>query len=263
MPSSSRFLLHVISNHKLSKNKCFHLVFNSTIRPSSLQQHHSYSKASHDTQSQRYFQLHLKNAQSHKKLNQRVSIPFSPSKFVTKFFSITNPQDLCLSKRRFSNQNRIDPTAKRPTSVCDPYGQGGKPLAYAEAINLLQTLEKGWEIEISQEECDSEQTKEEENAKSIFKEFYHADFMKGSQFLSHIAAVGHISNHYPHLTLERRLLKKKKAWCVVTRVTCMTPPLNGLSYNDIHLAMLIDVEVAREKVHELILKDTQKNKKTI
>lgn len=165
-----------------------------------------------------------------------------------------------LSARLFSNQNRIDPTAKRPTSVCDPYGQGGKPLDYEEAYRLLSTLDTGWNIET---ETSHEENDTSDNAISIYREFYHSDFMRGSQFLSHVAAVGHMNNHFPHLTLERRLLKKEKAWCVVTTVKCTTPPLNGLSYNDFHVAMLIDVEVARENVKKLIVVDNKKLKKSI
>eukprot|EP00522_Entomoneis_paludosa_P018511 CAMPEP_0172462946 /NCGR_PEP_ID=MMETSP1065-20121228/45539_1 /TAXON_ID=265537 /ORGANISM="Amphiprora paludosa, Strain CCMP125" /LENGTH=32 /DNA_ID= /DNA_START= /DNA_END= /DNA_ORIENTATION= len=28
---------------------------------------------------------------------------------------------------------KYDPTAKRPNKICDPYGQGGKPLSAANA----------------------------------------------------------------------------------------------------------------------------------
>ena len=156
-------------------------------------------------------------------------------------------------KRKFSNHRIDDPTAKRPTSICDPYGQGGKPLDNQEVSSLLQTLDEGWIIERSEaNQHSNSESSFKERPISIYKEFYHDDFLAGSQFVSQIAAVGHNNNHFPHLTLERRLMKKEKAWKVVTTVKCMTPPLNGLSYNDFHIAMLIDVETARDEVKKWI-----------
>lgn len=39
-----------------------------------------------------------------------------------------------------------DPLAKKPTKVCDPYGQGGKPLTVEQAKALLPTLDGSWKL---------------------------------------------------------------------------------------------------------------------
>lgn len=163
-----------------------------------------------------------------------------------------------------------DPTARRPTELCDPYGQDGKPLGSVRASSLLSTLDDGWVLEYregsSHQEVTRGQSSDEEIRdalnfgapdsavpSSIRKEFNHVDFVLGSKFVSHVAAVAYNNNHYPVITLERRLLKKEKAWKVVTTVRCSTPTFNGLSYNDFHIAMLVDVEVGRPEVMVLLL----------
>ena len=162
---------------------------------------------------------------------------------------------------------RKDPTAKRPTRVCDPYGQSGKPLSKLDALGLMATLEDGWilEEEMSQQDHggntsddDSKDAYEKQSAttttpSSIYREYYHDNFMDGSKFVAQVAAVAHNNNHYPCIELERRLMKREKAWRVVSVVKCFTPTLGGLSYNDFHLAMLVDVETARPEVADLIL----------
>lgn len=37
-----------------------------------------------------------------------------------------------------------DPTAWRPTKICDPYEQGGRPLVHSDAEGFLSTLDNGW-----------------------------------------------------------------------------------------------------------------------
>ena len=39
---------------------------------------------------------------------------------------------------------KYDPTAKRPNRLCDPYGQGGRPLSYEDATKLRTTLHTDW-----------------------------------------------------------------------------------------------------------------------
>jgi pterin-4a-carbinolamine dehydratase len=55
-----------------------------------------------------------------------------------------------------SSKHRPDPFARRPTSVCDPYGQGGKPLTLEEATKLLRTVEPEWKILIHEDENGNE-----------------------------------------------------------------------------------------------------------
>ena len=75
------------------------------------------------------------------------------------------------------------------------------------------------------------------------------------KFVSIVAAVAHMNNHYPTITLKRRLERREKAWTVVTTVQCYTPTLGGLSYNDFHIAMLVDVEAARDEIRSLLRTD--------
>lgn len=163
-----------------------------------------------------------------------------------------------------------DPTARRPTKICDPYGQGGKPLSHGDATGLMATVDVGWAILLAEPKKHDASHERQGRGKatntgafplSLFREFYHDNFVTGSRFLSHVAAVGHLNNHYPFLSLERRLMKREKAWRVVTCVKCFTPTLGGLSYNDFHLAMLIDVEVSRPEVSQLVVEDDRSLKK--
>lgn len=137
---------------------------------------------------------------------------------------------------------------RRPSKVCDPYGQGGKPLLSNEAKGQMATLDGGWILMYGNDTSKMDP----EVPQSLQKEFYHASFIDGSKFVSIVAAVAHMNNHYPTLSLERRLERENKAWAVVTTVQCHTPALGGLSYNDFHIAMLVDVEVAREDTKALL-----------
>jgi hypothetical protein len=65
------------------------------------------------------------------------------------------------------------------------------------------------------------------------------------------------------ITIERQLMKREKAWRVVTSIKCRTETLGGLSFNDFHIAMLIDVEAGREEARKLILEDEDSLKKHI
>jgi len=188
--------------------------------------------------------------------------------------SYTRASVLNTRVRHMSSQTsgRKDPTAKRPTKVCDPYGQSGKALSKLDAQGLMATLDEGWILEeaMSQQDhggnaCDDDSRMIDEMngtssseatctaPASICREYYHDNFITGSRFVAQVAAVAHNNNHYPCISLERRLMKREKAWRVVSVVKCFTPTLGGLSYNDFHLAMLVDVETARPEVAELLL----------
>lgn len=129
-----------------------------------------------------------------------------------------------------SEPSYYDPLARRPNKVCDPYGQGGRPLSREDAQGLLATVEKDWRlVVVAAAAQDSSPT-------GLMRDFHHEDFMNGSQFVAKIAAVAHMNNHYPSIQLERKLLPR--SWQVTTTVTCSTPTLKGLSYNDFHIAMV-------------------------
>lgn len=127
-------------------------------------------------------------------------------------------------RQLFTTKASYDPLARRPNQICDPYGQGGKPLSREDAQGLLAAVEKDWSLV------------PEDSPTLLVRDFYHKDFMEGSKFVAKIAAVAHMNNHYPSIYLERRLLPK--SWQVTTRVKCSTPTLRGLSYNDFHIAMV-------------------------
>jgi len=144
-----------------------------------------------------------------------------------------------------------DPMAQRPTKVCDPYGQNGRPLGRDEATALLSTLDDGWELVGGPKTHDGMDG--QGPLVSVNKEFYHPDFLSGSKFGSIVASVGHNNNHYPSICLERRLVKREKSWRVVTTVKCFTETLGGLSFNDFHIATMVDVEAARPDIQNLLV----------
>ena len=139
--------------------------------------------------------------------------------------------------------SRPDPLARRPNQKCDPYGQGGKPLSLVDAKRLLTTVDSEWKIDLSDEGVT--RTYNDDNDTiipiSISREFFHDEFIDGSIFISKIAALSQMNNHYPTITLGRHVVKKLKQWQAVTTVTCHTKVLKGLSHHDFHLAMVSTV----------------------
>lgn len=177
-------------------------------------------------------------------------------------------QSRCPRLRYFSTKAK-DPFARRPNKVCDPYGQGGKPLSSSDANQQLSILEPGWILVEGNDDVLNENIENQESKlgevipKAVQKEFYHENYLDASRFVSIIASVAHMNNHYPTISIERRLMKREKAWRVVSTVTCNTETLGGLSFNDFHIAMLIDVEVSREATQKLLLNETDSYKKHI
>jgi pterin-4a-carbinolamine dehydratase len=87
---------------------------------------------------------------------------------------------------------------------------------------------------------------------ALEREFVSTDFLSGAKLLQKLAAVAQLDNHFPaSLTLSRKIVRKE--WQVVTAVQCHTTVLGGLSTNDFHLAMLMDVEADRPEVKSLLL----------
>lgn len=158
-------------------------------------------------------------------------------------------------KRSFSStdSSRPDPLARRPTRVCDPYGLGGKPLSIQDATFQLQsTLEDGWRLE-------TDGTTAESTPSALVRDYHHIDYIQAAQFVRKMAAVAHNNNHYPSITIERRLLSK--AWQVTTTIQCRTQTLGGLSHSDFYIAMLMDVEVARPEVQALLVSESESKRK--
>ena len=139
------------------------------------------------------------------------------------------------SQRTFSssasdnNKVRPDPFARRPNKVCDPYGQEGKPLTGPEAEKLLKTVRPEWILQGDGYENGNVPTQ-------LTRSFEHPDFITGASFLTHVAAVAQMNNHFPSMRLERRLDSKRKQWVVESTVTCHTFVLQGLSHHDFFVA---------------------------
>ena len=146
-----------------------------------------------------------------------------------------------ITERPLSTTNKnvrtTDPTAKRPNRVCDPYGQGGKPLSSIEVKSLLATIHQDWKVEAKQNDVDKQIGQESSSLPvALVREFPHSDFLSGSRFLHLVAAVAEMNAHFPSLVLERRIVKKN--WVTVSTIRCHTTVLGGLSHHDFHLAMV-------------------------
>jgi pterin-4a-carbinolamine dehydratase len=164
----------------------------------------------------------------------------------------------------------IDPTAKRPTAKCDPYGQGGKPMDDAQAKMLLSTVHSDWRIvsanavsgigagqsgptssalhrdgdrdtrelqSIEGRAADGTDLVGDDASLYLVRQFGHPDFGSAGRFAAVVAAVADLQAHYPRqVVVERRVVKK--SWAVSTTIVCQTQVLEGLSINDFHLAMV-------------------------
>ena len=186
------------------------------------------------------------------------------------------------------NPPKPDPTAKRPTQKCDPYGLSGASLSYQQCIAQHSTLEPGWTL------TDAHHTDlqgEEETPIHLEKTFYHETFYTASRFASQITLLCTNVNHYPEILLERVLVddvnefynankvscidntdgkrRKIQGWVFTSTIRCSSyrPALKkkeieeknascdkGLTFHDFHLAMNIDVESNREELGQLLLK---------
>jgi len=140
--------------------------------------------------------------------------------------------------------------ARRPTAKCDPFGQGGKPLMLEDAMRLSATVDPAWKVETEMKE--SKEGDSLVHPATIIREFQHPDFISAASFLQHVAAVAQMNDHFPSLTVERKLNSRKKQWTVVSTIQCHTKVLGGLSHHDFFLATLLDVEIDRPEVKSLI-----------
>jgi pterin-4a-carbinolamine dehydratase len=148
------------------------------------------------------------------------------------------------SSKSSSSKPRPDPFARRPNQICDPYGQGGKPLTAAEAERLLATVHPDWSLQGENYEPTPATTNEDGNddvagadiPTQLIRSLSHPDFLSGSAFLNQVAAVAQMNDHFPSLHLERRLDSRRKQWRVVSTITCQTFVLQGLSHHDFFVA---------------------------
>ena len=101
-------------------------------------------------------------------------------------------------------------------------------LESAEMMKKTVNVEDDWQIIVMDGSKDT--------PTSLVREFTHANFLDGADFVRKMAAVALVNNHYPSIELDRRVVKKN--WQVVSRITCQTKVLEGLSSFDFHLAMV-------------------------
>ncbi|KAG7341047.1 pterin 4 alpha carbinolamine dehydratase [Nitzschia inconspicua] len=157
-----------------------------------------------------------------------------------------------------SSSSRPDPFARRPTAKCDPYGQGGKPLNLAQAASLLPTVDTRWKLwrnPNGDQDFTLDRQDDDEEAVIPFamvRDYFHAEYLHGAQFVKHVAAVAQMNDHFPYqVSLDRFV--SKRTWQIRTRVICRTIVLEGLSHHDFMLATLLDVETNRPELRSLLL----------
>ncbi|GMI51999.1 hypothetical protein TeGR_g1618 [Tetraparma gracilis] len=130
-----------------------------------------------------------------------------------------------------------DATAKKPSAVCDPYENGGKPLSYAQCEPLLPTLAPEWTL-VGDDDAAAT------GPKKLVREIeVQGGYMEGAKLMTTLAAVALNNDHYYKVGMERRLGKRK--WSVVVKVECETAVLGGLSFQDFLVAGFVDTELER------------------
>ena len=141
-----------------------------------------------------------------------------------------------------NSKKRIDPMVRRPNKKCDPYEMGGKPMEKKQAQELVtSTLEAHWNII----------TDDDQNVLKLVRVFHHDSYANASKFTNILTAIATQHNHYPPKIMLQRKLGKKE-WKITTTVECFTPTLEGLSFHDFHIAMMIDVEIARPHIQSML-----------
>ena len=153
------------------------------------------------------------------------------------------------------SKKRVDPMARRPNQKCDPYEMGGKPMEWKQAQELLtSTLEAPWNIITNDDDNDQKVMK-------LVRVFHHDSYTNASKFTNILTAIATQHNHYPpNIILQRKLGKKE--WKITTTVECFTPTLQGLSFHDFHIAMMIDVEITRTHIQSMLLQQQQQQTTT-
>ena len=122
----------------------------------------------------------------------------------------------------------FDATAAKPSAVCDPYENKGQPLSESQCAELTPNVSSAWELT--------------DDNSALVREFEVDNYMKGAQLLTTLAAVAFNDGHFPLLTLERRIGRRRR-WQQFVVVRCQTVVLGGLSYRDFNLPMLMNAEM--------------------
>ena len=125
-----------------------------------------------------------------------------------------------------------DATATKPTAVCDPFENSGKPLSESQCAERLRAVSTEWRLA--------------DDCSALVREIEVKNFYEGARLLTTIAAVAFNDGHFPLLTLDRRVGRRRR-WQDFVVIKCRTVVLGGLSYRDFLLAVLIDAEVAKTR----------------
>lgn len=177
-----------------------------------------------------------------------------------------------ITNRKESTKSIISASEKamlrKPTTKCDPYEQNGKPLTIDACTNLLENLDPDWKLSHRLQEtilngdeenkkCDFNttinETRKATNSSPIilYREFNHADFINASHFLTQMSYVCMNQNHYPKsMSLNHSIDRRRRR--VGTIIQLHTDLLCGLSFNDFHLATMMDIEIQRDNVKPYI-----------
>ena len=131
---------------------------------------------------------------------------------------------------REERKRGYDATATKPTAVCDPFENSGKPLSESQCEERLRTVSKEWALV--------------DDCTALVREIEVKNFYEGARLLTTIAAVAFNDGHFPLLTLDRRVGRRRR-WQDFVIVRCRTVVLGGLSYRDFMLAVLIDSELEK------------------
>ena len=132
--------------------------------------------------------------------------------------------------QRTRRPGEFDATAAKPSAVCDPFENKGQPLSAAQCAEYMPNVSDAWTLADDQS--------------ALVREIKVDNYMKGASVLTTLAAVAFNDGHFPLLTLERRIGRKRR-WQEFVVVKCQTKVLGGLSFRDFQLAILMDVELGK------------------
>uniref|UniRef100_A0A7S1BQJ7 Uncharacterized protein n=1 Tax=Corethron hystrix TaxID=216773 RepID=A0A7S1BQJ7_9STRA len=130
---------------------------------------------------------------------------------------------------------------------CDPYGNAGQPLSASDVRSATNSagIDFRWRVVPS---CDDNIASP---PRHLRRTFVHPSLSAGGTFVSQLSLLSEVNGHgFFSVTLRRNLgrcpLSQRTTFVVRTDVTLRTEVVGGLSYEDVHLAMLTDAEVAKD-----------------
>ena len=209
--------------------------------------------------------INLKPFSNHILKNSKLAMTIIPP-FHLLFNQVPNKQKAMIrnqSSKTFSASEKA--MTRKPTPKCDPYGQNGKPLSSTECTNLLTTLDPEWKLLNTTDEITMNKDLNKckvngfnpinttnESPLLLYREFNHIDYINAMHFMNQMSFLSINNNHYPKsISINHSIGRSKR--CVKSIIQLHTDLLCGLSFNDFHLATMIDVEIQRDGVKHYIL----------